>query len=140
MASKRGCINNPDNFCYICGLLTTKSQQKSITQLVKTAYNFYFGMKLSDQDKKWAPHVICVSCNSNLTQWIKGKGRMPYAIPMAWREPRDHDSDCYFCMTKITGCSTKNKHKIQYPDIPSAIRPVLHDETMPIPVLPVNWT
>jgi len=24
---------------------------------------------------------------------------MPFAIPVVWREPSNHSSDCYFCLT-----------------------------------------
>ena len=101
LAERRGCINEPDYFCYICGQFTLKSQRRGITQLAKYAYNAYFGMKLGDQDKKWAPHIICSTCNKNLTQWLKGKGKMQFAVPMTWREPLDHTTDCYFCLTNV---------------------------------------
>ena len=139
MAERRGCCNKPNCFCYICGKFTTKSQRKSITTLVKNAYHAYFGMKLGDQDKKWAPHVICGSCYQHLTQWLKGKSSMPFAIPMVWREPMDHSTDCYFCMTKVAGYSARNKDKIVYPDIPSAIKPVKHDTNLPVPDPPQNF-
>jgi hypothetical protein len=67
-------------FCYICGEMTFKS-------LMKKCYEHYFGCKVGDQDKPWA----------------KGSRCMPFAIPMVWREPMDHVSDCYFCLTRITG-------------------------------------
>ena len=101
MAERRGCINEPDYFCYICRQFTLMSRRRGITQLVKYAYNAYFGMKLGDQDKKWAPHIICSTCNKNLTQWLKGKGKMQFAVPMTWREPLDHTTDCYFCLTYV---------------------------------------
>ena len=138
MAERRSCVNDPDIFCYIRGQFTTKAQRRRITPLVKNIYHAYVGMKLGDQDKKWARHITCGSCNQNLTQHIKGKRHLPFAIPMIWREPRDHTSDCYFCMTVVAGFSAKNKDKIVYPDIPSAIKPVQHDATLPIPEPPLN--
>ena len=45
---------------------------------------------------------------------------------MVWREPRDHVTNCYFCMVNIKDVGKKNWHKISYPSIPSAIRPVPH--------------
>ena len=53
---------------------------------------------------------------------------------MTWREPTNHTDDCYFCMTKVLGFSKKSKHKIVYPSLPSAIRPVPHSEDLPVPV------
>ena len=58
---------------------------------------------------------------------------MPSAVPMVWREIKDHVTDCYFCMTNLQGINRKNKHCVQYPDIPSAIRPVPHGPSLPVP-------
>jgi hypothetical protein len=33
----------------------------------------------------------------------------------------------------VTGLSAKNKHKIVYPNLNSAIRPTPHDENLPVP-------
>lgn len=63
---------------------------------------------------------------------------MPFAIPMVWREPKDHAMDCYFCITKIAGITIKTKKTIKYPNLPSAIRPVPHSEELPIPAPPEN--
>ncbi|KAK3743456.1 hypothetical protein RRG08_011300 [Elysia crispata] len=53
---------------------------------------------------------------------------------MVWREPRDHITDCYFCLTCVSGFSAKSRHLIQYPNLDSAIRPVLYadDDTRPV--------
>ena len=65
---------------------------------------------------------------------------MTFAIPMVWREPQDHSSDCYFCITQIKGVSSKSKHTVKYPDLPSAMRPVPHSEDLPIPHPPTHLT
>ena len=36
-------------------------------------------------------------------------------------------------MTNLQGINRKNKHCVQYPDIPSAIRPVPHGPSLPVP-------
>ncbi|XP_076053032.1 uncharacterized protein LOC143032339 [Oratosquilla oratoria] len=64
---------------------------------------------------------------------IKKRKSMPFAVPMVWREGKDHVSDCYFCMTNLKGVNRKNKHCIQYPNVPSAIRPVPHGPGLPVP-------
>ena len=133
----RRCVNLPDSFCYICGEVTLKSQRKQISALVEEAYALYFGCKVGDQDKSWAPHLCCSRCARYLRGWLKGTHRsMPFSIPMIWREPKDHVSDCYFCLTKISGFTAKSKHAINYPNLPSAIRPVLHDDTVQVPISP----
>ena len=54
---------------------------------------------------------------------------------MIWREPTDHVNHCYFCLTPSTkkGFNRKKKFVIEYPNIPSAIRPVPHSYELPIP-------
>ena len=42
-------------------------------------------------------------------------------------------------MTDIAGFSGKNKHSIQYPSVPSAIKPMPHGEGLPIPSVPASW-
>ena len=131
----RSCVNSVDLFCYVCGEVTLASQRRSITPLIKKAYHLYFGCKLGDQDMKWTPHIVCKSCAIRLGVWINRKGMaMPFADPMAWREPSDHSSDCYFCLTPpvATGMSRKKKQRIDYPNISSAIRPVPHREDLPV--------
>ena len=125
--SMRVCVNKADSFCYICGEVTAKAYQKPISSLVKKAYELYFGCKVGDQDRSWAPKMCCSSCSRTLTGCLKGTHKsMPFAVPMVWREPRNHVDDCYFCMTNIKGITSKSKRSIQYPNIPSAMRPVPH--------------
>ena len=58
---------------------------------------------------------------------------MPFAVPMVWREGKDNVTDCYFCITNLQAINRKNKHCVQYPDVPSAIRPVPHGPDLPVP-------
>lgn len=139
-APRRQCKTPPDKFCYICGRYLLTSQCRTISVEVKKAYFLYFGCKLGDQEKTWAPHVCCVSCHVSLIQWLKGnRSSMPFAVPMIWREPTNHSTDCYFCLTKTKGYSKKKKQNIEYPTVPSAILPVPHGEGLPIPTPPLNW-
>lgn len=137
----RKCLNSSDSFCYICGEYTLKSSRATMTPLVKKAYKLYFGCKIGDQDKTWAPHICCVHCAVNLRAWLNGnRPSMPFAVPMIWREQKDHVTDCYFCLTSVSGYSKKNKKAITYPNLPSAIRPVPHDDTLPVPAPPDKRT
>jgi hypothetical protein len=61
----------------------------------------------------------------------KRKAAMSFAIPMIRQEPKNHVGDCYFCCVIITDFSAKNKHKIMYPNLNSAMRPVTHDDNLP---------
>ena len=54
---------------------------------------------------------------------------------MIRRELTDHVNDCYFCLTPSIkkGFNRKKKSVLEYPNIPSAIRPVPHSDELPIP-------
>jgi hypothetical protein len=70
----RGCLNCPDNFCYNCRNFVFKKQQRNITEFVKKkVYYAYFGVKLRDQGKSWAPLKAFSVCVEELRQWSKGK-------------------------------------------------------------------
>uniref|UniRef100_UPI00358E4839 uncharacterized protein n=1 Tax=Myxine glutinosa TaxID=7769 RepID=UPI00358E4839 len=100
----RMCKNDPKKFCYICGKVTMPDRQSNITRFVRKSYHAYFGMKLGDQDKAFAPHMCCKTCVESLRRWSHKKIEcLPFGIPMVWREERDHTNDCYFCMTNLQG-------------------------------------
>ena len=136
----RKCVNSSEEFCYICGEVTFKSRRRSFTSLIKKCYEHYFGCKVGDQDKSWAPNFCCVTCARLLAAWAKVSHCMPFAIPMVWREPPDHDSECYFCLINITCVTAKSKHAVQYPNLPSAMRPEPRSAELPVPKPPTNMT
>ena len=138
----QNCVNNPHNFCYVCGELVFASQKRNITAVVKKAYHHYFGSKVRDQGKSWTPHYCCNTCATNLRQWLNKKRKyMPFAIQTIWREPTYYSSICYFCIIPpvAKGMSRKKKWAVEYPNIPSALPSVPHGE-LPNPVLPESYT
>ena len=97
MSSRRSCRNRPDIFCSICDEYTLVPYRNRVTTFIKQTFHAYFGMKLGDQHKAWAPHMVCKSCTECLRQWNKGKKTsLKFGILMVWREPKNHVSDCYF--------------------------------------------
>ncbi|UYV75209.1 hypothetical protein LAZ67_12002923 [Cordylochernes scorpioides] len=72
--------------------------RRNLTPLIKKCYELYFGCKVGDQDKTWAPHHCCEICARRLTGWIN----------------------------------------VEYPDLPSAMRPVPHSDSLPVPQPPEN--
>lgn len=142
MAS-RGCVNSPDMFCYVCGFFTDKSHRNTFTPLLRKAYELYFDSKV-DVGKTWAPSFICLTCKVNLRGWLrkaKTNNHMPFGIPVIWREQTDHTTDCYFCMSNITGFAYKTRSSVNYPNITSASKPVPHDPIIcPIPTPPDSFT
>ena len=84
--NRRVCVNNPDLFCYICGKYTHPETRRNMTERVKQVYEKYFGCKVGDQDKIWAPHFCCRTCSSALTKWYNGTiSKLPFAVPMIQR-------------------------------------------------------
>jgi len=65
---------------------------------------------------------------------------MPFPIPMVWRQPTDHVSDCYVCLASITGVTVRSKHTVQYSNLPFAMRPLPHNSEIHVPKPPTNMT
>jgi len=132
-------VDGADNFCYICGEVTFARQRKAITAIVRKAYHLYFGCKIGDQDKSWAPHICCHKCATYLLQWLNGKRHaMAFAVPLVGREPSNHATDCCFCMMPPVseGIVKKKKWTVVYPNIPSALLAVPHGEGISVPEPP----
>lgn len=134
--SRRSCANHPDVFCYICGEYSMKKNRKPISDFVRKAYLSYFGIYLKNQDKCWVPHFVCKTCVEHLRQWTNGKRKsLKFGVPMIWKEQKNHNEDCYFCLVNIIGINSNNRHKWKYPDLDSARRPLQHSDEIPIPTL-----
>ena len=131
--ARRLCRNKPNVFCYICGEYTIAPNRKPVTSFI-CAYYAYFGIKLADQDKVWAPHTVCKACTDTLHGWTNGKRSLNFGIPIVWREPTNHITDCYFCAVDVTGINRKNRGSLKYPDLQSARRPVAHCDEIPVPI------
>ena len=79
------------------------------------------------------PHKLCKQWVEILRIWTKGTlDKLPFGIPMFWREPRDHCADCYFGSKKTWGYNKNNKCKIDYPSLPSVLRQVSHSAEIPV--------
>ena len=141
MDTIRKCKLSADSFCYVCGNYIGKKESKKLISSnprLAYAYEAYFRMPIGDQDKSWAPHFSCEYCRRTLEKWLTGMvSSMPFAIPRIWREPTNHNNDCYFCMVDISSYrKPSDKIKISYPSIPSSIAPLEHSQDLPIPFPP----
>ena len=71
----------------------------------------YFKVNLGDQVRSWASHKVCMQCVESLRMWTKEKrDKLAFGIPVIWPIPRDHYTDCYFCLEKTSGYNKKNKY------------------------------
>lgn len=122
------CKNNPDDFCYVCGEYNSAAVKKPITNAHKKAYLAYFGFGICDQNIQWVPHFLCKSCHLGLLKWMNDcGGGLNFVQPMCWREPHDHNIDCYFCLTQIDGATGK----VKYANVMSVTKPIANN-------LPIN--
>ena len=53
---------------------------------------------------------------------------------MIWREPKNHFDDCYFRAVNTNRINRKNRNSLVYPNLESAIWPILHCNEIPVPV------
>ena len=128
----RNCENDPDRFCFICVHVVFLDTQAKIMDLVKKKYEEYFGVRQIHQDMPFAPLICCKTCLKNLLNWKnKKRKKMTFSTPM--KKMKDHITDCYFYMTTLKGINRKNKNHFQYPDVPSATKPVPHGPELPVP-------
>jgi len=107
------CVNSPNLFCYVCGEFTPKSLAKSITPIVKKAFELYFGCKYGNQTR--AGHHIHVAGDARGIYVTGSKAltsQFLFAVCMVWRKQKNNLTICYFCLTKIDGHNSKSKHTI----------------------------
>lgn len=100
--------------CYVCGEFNFAEKVRKMTETLKDAYLQYFGFAAESIDEIWAPKSVCSTCSATLNKWAGGgKVDMPFATPMIWRNPIDHVTDCYFCLTTV---SSGRGRKVIHPD------------------------
>lgn len=119
------CKTSPNCFCYICGKFNL--DKKEITKRHKRAYYAYFGVKIRDQKNYFVPHFLCFGCDRTLLMWMNGASgyEFKFEYPMHWRQPTDHETDCYYCLTNIVRVSQWNNFDVAYPNVSSATRPIM---------------
>lgn len=108
----RKCVNGADNFCYICSELTFNSGGEISHDLWKSVVNFTLAIKWVILIRAGL-QIYAVSCVRLLTGSKNGTHHMPFAIPMIWRELKDHASDCYFCLKNIKQIISKSKYTVK---------------------------
>ena len=70
-------------------------------------------------------------------RWSNGKQKsLEFGVWMVWKKPKARGNECYFSSYNIAGFNGRNKHYIHYPNVPSAIQPVLYGLGVPIPTPP----
>ena len=98
-------------------LYVTISQLNYIYELLQHTLRNYTTYTLIatsvTKHKPWAPHKFFFSLFKGITRLgTQKKTSMLFAMPMIWREPRDHHEDCYFCNVIVIGFSTKTNTRL----------------------------
>lgn len=132
------CRKRMDLFCYVCGRFTIAKNRRHISDFDEQIYRCYFHMAVI-RDAWWAPKTMCTTCRQGLHRWYSKKANMmPYAIPMIWSKPVDHQADnCYACANDVNGLNRHNRGKFVYKNVTAAIFPIPHDENLPVPIHPI---
>lgn len=108
-SGRRDCRNKPDVCFYICGEFTLVvnvqkhgHQLYKVFTLEKCAFHSYFGMKLGDPAKVWAPCMVRKTCMEHLRQWTKRvRSSSKFGISMVWKEPSNHATCTAFCVFNV---------------------------------------
>lgn len=132
------CRKRMNQFCYVCGRFTIQNSRRIISDLDEQLYRLYFRMAVI-RDVWWAPKTMCSTCRQALHRWhSKKSAMMPYAIPMIWSKPADHQADnCYACANDVYGLNRNTRAKFVYKIVTAAIFPIPHDEYLPVPIHPI---
>lgn len=105
----------------------------SASDLIKKTHLDFFGTPMQAFSKPWIPNFVCGSCVTSLRLWAsKKRPTLKFKSPMIWREPTNHHDDFYFCVMNITRINRKNSSKWTYPNLKSAIRPILNTSEEPV--------
>lgn len=138
--SSRSCVTNSSYFCFVCGKYMVGKKGYAITEPLKYAYLHYFGFGVRNLDKTWTPTMFCNSWRAILYKWSNGEKKyFDFSVPVIWREQSNHQTDCYFCLSKVVGINMKNRKSVEYANVPSVSKPVQRLPNYPLPVLP-NYT
>jgi hypothetical protein len=104
-------VNSADNFSYTCGEITFASKKRALTSVVKWAYLKYFKSRLPGPELGCAPMLLVFS--SKLNGWVNHRWSLLLAVPMVWRELKNHLADhatSVWCPPILKGI-TKKKNR-----------------------------
>ena len=81
-SSKRGCINHPDNFCYVCGEYTPPAHRVKLNSRITYAYKHYFACQVGNQDKN-GPHIFAATVAEQVFYfgWIVNRSKCLLLFP-----------------------------------------------------------
>lgn len=66
------CVNNQDNFCFVCGEWIAKGKANILNNTLQEIYRQYFGEAAKNYCEQWTPNSICHICRTILYSWASG--------------------------------------------------------------------
>lgn len=110
----------------MCGHYLPANKRNVFSELIENRFTKCFNLSSESLKNSWVPQSICTTCMCKLRSWDTGNSSAKiFSSPMLWRQPRNHDTDCYFCLCNTTGFNNKNAHLVRYPSVSSVTFPVL---------------
>lgn len=105
------CSNKRHRFCFMCAQICG-TNKRSINDKDKTIYCAAFNSTLNifSSNQYHIPTSICSVCYQNLRGYDTGRNPLRFARPALWRIPRNHTTDCLFCLLKPKGSNNKTFH------------------------------
>lgn len=130
-------------FCFICGHYELQRNRKGFSEELQEAYRLYFGKDAEVlKNMRWTPDFICATCSVGLHSWLNGNQHyLKYKDPIIWMDPGEHNPEnCYFCVNKTVGFSSKNLRKMNYVGVPSVEMPVVRERDEDGPPAPKTYS
>ena len=95
---------------------------------MKKEYRDYFGVKLGDRGKPFAPLVCCKWYVENQNDWRNSQRKFCHLI-FQWSWDKENIALRTLNLKKI---NRKNKYHVQYSGAPFAMRPIPHKSDLPV--------
>lgn len=135
MSSEIKCINDHDDFCFVCGTRVFHIKKKGEIPKMRyidgpkfvEGYQQLFNRNPLDRIVDWSPRISCDTCFTKMTHPTRLQN---IESPMEWFAPVDHPNDCFFCQTVVPpGTNKRRAGSIQYADVPAVKKPKFtHEE------------
>lgn len=134
------CVHRRDTSYYLCGEYTLNSHRKAFIPLIRKAYELYFGCKIGHPEKP-GHHTFAavpVQLISKLG-WMDQDHRWHLLFHLFSVNEKITKLTSIFVWQICLGSMLKTKKAIQYPDLSSAMQPMLYDDSFPVPTLSTVW-
>jgi len=88
---------------------------KIVSHWLRNVMSFILDVKWFTKIKVGPPYLLCSMCEASrrVGEWFA-----PNAVPVVWREPKDHSSGCYCFWTDVKEITSNSRLSVKYPHLP----------------------